>query len=59
MRKGGIANGMKQTWVEEEEGRELSPRREKHVYQKQRGVYLERVPKKGEGGILGCWPEPL
>ena len=22
-------------------------RREKHMYQKQRGVYLERVPKKG------------
>ena len=21
--------------------------REKHMYQKQRGVYLERVPKKG------------
>ena len=22
------------------------------MYQKQRGVYLERVPKKGEGSIL-------
>ena len=31
----------------------MSPRREKDEYQKQRGVYLERVPKKGEGGILG------
>ena len=35
------------------------PRRKKDEYQKQRGVYLERVPKKVEGGILGCWPEPL
>ena len=37
----------------------VSKERKAYVSEAKGCVLKERVPKKSEGGILGCWREPL